>query len=78
MELKRMAGIGVFVIGKDFYVALFDDLNAPTPPEDYRHFWNDKIAESVLKSALANHMDKLKVEVACRRRGYKLKIPGLL
>ena len=78
MELKRMAGIGVFVIGKDVKVALFEDLNAPTPPEDYRHFWNDKIAESVLKSALANHMDKLKVEVACRRHGYRLKIPGLL
>ena len=73
-----MAGIGVFVVGKYLKIASSDDLNAPTAPENHRHFWNDKIAESVLKSALANHMDKLKVEVACRRRGYKLKIPGLL
>ena len=72
-----MAGIG-FVIGEDFCAALFEDLNAPSPPESRTHWWNDHIARSVLRSALEHHMGKLVAEVASRRRGRKARIPGFL
>ena len=70
-----MAGIGVFVIRED---ALFEDLNAPTPPESRRHWWKDQMARSVLRSALKHHRDKLVAEAASRREGRNARIPGLV
>ena len=73
-----MAGIGVFVVGGDFFIAQEQDLNAPTPPESRDLWWGDRAARSVLRHALEHHMAKLVAEVACRRRGRKARIPGFI
>ena len=73
-----MAGIGVFVVGGDFFVAQEQELNAATPPEPRSLWWGDHAARSVLRYALEHHMAKLVAEVACRRRGRKARVPGFL
>ena len=62
-ELKMVAGIGVFVVGGDFFVAQEQDLNAATPPEPRSLWWGDHAARSVLRYALEHHMAKLTAEV---------------
>ena len=65
----------VFVIGPDFFVGQYPDLNAPSPPEEWRL---DAIARSVLLR-WREKVGLLQSEVSYRRQtGQKARVPGLL
>ena len=65
----------VFLVGGEFFVGQEQDLNAPSPREDWRM---DAVARSVLRR-WSEQMGRLEAEIEHRRRtGFKRRIPGIV